>query len=282
MRNRDEFDEDEIQGLLIAYIDDQLEESQKMEIERLISLHDDLKEDLKIFQKSSEDLKEFFFIKDAKNPPHIDEKIKEIFSKTPFQNIKEIQNTFSKDSGQIIDFPRKLRHYFSPQAITQMAAALMVGVFLGPSLFENEATSNFEVQDQPINENFKTRGATYEDPPAKFSNNGLTLIQDDLDDASADPVEIAPGGLIRFEEPFRLSITSPIDGKLQVFDVSNDAKKDGALLTLSVARNQFILIPAPPNPAIELDSRQPVKIRIVFSNEFSLITTESRFFVSSE
>ncbi|MDB2423939.1 hypothetical protein N9X05_18615, partial [Paracoccaceae bacterium] len=165
---------------------------------------------------------------------------------------------------------------------TQMAAALMVGVFLGPSLFENEATSNFEVQDQPINENFKTRGATYEDPPAKFSNNGLTLIQDDLDDASADPVEIAPGGLIRFEKPFRLSITSPIDGKLQVFDVSNDAKKDGALLTLSVARNQFILIPAPPNPAIELDSRQPVKIRIIFSNEFSLITTESQFFVSSE
>ena len=282
MRDRDEFEEDELQGLLIAYIDDQLENSQKMEIERLISLHDDLKDDLQIFQKSSEDLEEFFFIKDAKSPPHIDEKIKEIFSKTPLQNIKDIQTAFLTKSGQVIGFPGSLRKYFSPQAITQMAAALTVGVFLGPSLFESEIASNIEVQNQPINEHFKTRGATSAGTPTKFKDNNLTLIKDSLVNSSTGTVEIIPGGLIRYGESFRLSMTSPINGKLQIFDVSNDAKKDKALLTLSVEANQPLLIPAPPNPAIELDSRQPLKIRMVFSNKFSLITMDYSFFVSPE
>lgn len=72
---REDFDEEELQGKLIAYLDEQLPPAEKAEIGKLISEHDDLKADLEMYRMTSSNLEELFRFDDVQTPPEVEARL---------------------------------------------------------------------------------------------------------------------------------------------------------------------------------------------------------------
>ena len=108
---REDFDEDDIQGMLIAYLDEQMEPDQRNEFEKLLDAHEDLRADLELYRKTSVNIENLFELESAKTPAHI---------------LAEFnQRDFGGSIVDPIPLSRKnvVKQFFSFQGVTQMAAA---------------------------------------------------------------------------------------------------------------------------------------------------------------
>ena len=68
---REDFDEDDIQGMLIAYLDEQMEPDERNEFEKLLDAHEDLRADLELYRKTSVNIGNLFELESTKTPAHI-------------------------------------------------------------------------------------------------------------------------------------------------------------------------------------------------------------------
>ena len=68
---REDFAEDDLQGMLIAYLDEQMEFAEKAAFEKLLSQHEDLRADLELYKKTSSNLEGLFELDGAETPAHI-------------------------------------------------------------------------------------------------------------------------------------------------------------------------------------------------------------------
>ena len=70
LMKREDFDEDDIQGMLIAYLDEQMEPDERNEFEKP-DAHEDLRADLELYRKTSVNIGNLFELESAKTPAHI-------------------------------------------------------------------------------------------------------------------------------------------------------------------------------------------------------------------
>lgn len=158
---REDFEPDDLQGMLIAYLDNQLVGQEKKDFEDLLSRHEDLQADLEIYKLTSSKLTELFEMDGVETPLSVEQKIRQASafgdgvvepSHTP-----ETERAIFESSENIASFAaakEKRSQFFSIQGITQMAAALALGVIIGPSLMDQFNSSD----DTQYREALKLRG----------------------------------------------------------------------------------------------------------------------------
>ena len=158
---REDFEPDDLQGMLIAYLDNQLVGQEKKDFEDLLSRHEDLQADLEIYKLTSSKLTELFEMNGVETPLSVEQNIRQASafgdgvvepSHTP-----EYDRVFFEPSEKIASFAaakEKRSRLFSFQGIMQMAAALALGVIIGPSLMDQFNSSD----DTQYREALKLRG----------------------------------------------------------------------------------------------------------------------------
>ena len=136
---RDDIKPEELEGLLVAFADGELDEPRSSEVAELISEHADLAVRVEEYMSTGKQLKDFFDTDHIETPAHIAEQILQMADNAEAASIAAAAAMPSSRSN-VISFAtfKKLGSKLSitTQSLTQMAAALTIGVFLGPSLFE--------------------------------------------------------------------------------------------------------------------------------------------------
>ena len=158
---REDFEPDDLQGMLIAYLDNQLVGQEKKDFEDLLGRHEDLQADLEIYKLTSSKLTELFEMDGVETPLSVEQKIRQAsaFSEGVVEpsHTPEYDRVFFEPSEKIASFAaakEKRSRFFSFQGITQMAAALALGVIIGPSLMDQFNSSD----DTQYREALKLRG----------------------------------------------------------------------------------------------------------------------------
>lgn len=159
---REDFEPDDLQGMLIAYLDNQLVGQEKKDFEDLLSRHEDLQADLEIYKITSSKLTELFDMDGVETPLSVEQKIRQAsaFGESVLQSSQtpETERAIFEPSEKIASFAaakEKRRRFFSFQGITQMAAALALGVAIGPGLMDQLKSSD---GDKKYREALKLRG----------------------------------------------------------------------------------------------------------------------------
>ena len=159
---REDFEPDDLQGMLIAYLDNQLVGQEKKDFEDLLSRHEDLQADLEIYKITSSKLTELFDMDGVETPLSIEQKIRQASafnegvvqsSQTPKD--ERVLYEPSEKKASFAAAKEKRNRFFSFQGITQMAAALPLGVAIGPSLMDQLKSSD---DDKQYREALKLRG----------------------------------------------------------------------------------------------------------------------------
>ena len=159
---REDFEPDDLQGMLIAYLDNQLVGQEKKDFEDLLSRHEDLQADLEIYKLTSSKLTELFEMEGIETPPIVEQKIRQASALgdgvVQSNQTPEHERLIFEASENIASFAaakEKRSRFFSFQGITQMAAALALGVAIGPSLMDQLKSSD---DDKKYREALKLRG----------------------------------------------------------------------------------------------------------------------------
>lgn len=157
---REDFGEEDLQGMLIAYLDDQMETAEKAEFEKLLSQHEDLRADLEIFRKTSSKIEELFQMDGVEAPNHIfaqaldlakefnnnsNARSNTLFGKSAESSNKAAPGQSFNVSQKVVSISEKNgrnNSFFSFMSLTQMAAALTLGFFLGPQILQKSEENN--------------------------------------------------------------------------------------------------------------------------------------------
>ena len=217
---REDINLDELDALLVAFADNQLDEQKSSEIQALISEHPDLLEKVKNFKSTGAILIDFFGSEDLEIPLHIANKIRLmasnqdqlVASATP-----DIRNLKSKKIVSLSAFKKlRTRLALTPQSLTQMVAACALGLVIGPSLFNNSAELNGGIAKIPMN--LRGSGKILLAPSLSPKQNILIMAKSQN---GAFERAIQSGEFIKLGTPFIINITSPIDGEVRVYEEVN-------------------------------------------------------------
>jgi hypothetical protein len=262
---------EELNGLLVAFADNQLDQTQSSEIRELISEHPDLADKVEHFKMTGGLLADFLDPKELQAPPHIVDKINLIASKQDSLVATAEQNILGIKNEKIVSFSafKKLKNKLSltPQSLTQMVAACALGLVMGPSLFNNTQLGN-DSNKMPLN----FRGAGKLVPVSSPSlEHAILLMSQSLDGKFNDPIR--SGDFIKLGTPFVINITSPIDGKVRVYEEVSDTRS-GVLG--AITKNQIfdsnvskgISIKLPESGAFSLSDQEKFILITEFFNDY--------------
>ena len=278
---RDDIKPEELEGLLVAFADGELDEPRSSEVAELISEHADLAAKVEDYMSTGDQLKDFFDTKNVETPAHIAEQILQMADKAETSSIAAAA-AMSSASSNVISFAtfKKLSSKLSitTQSLTQMAAALTIGVFLGPSLFEEFGSQGPYKPETAEEQSIQTRGASdvsIEDGSRIPLLMALVQQQNKQSD-DAEPY-IYSGGTIASDTPFTIIVTAPLDGRLEVFDIT-DGETETAIWTAEVQEGAKVTIPD--KQAFELSDQDTFVVRLLFSNDVSKVQIEASFIVA--
>ena len=116
---KSDFSPEELDELLVAFADNELDGDQKKFIEELISSDAEVKKQFLEFKKSGEMLKALFDVEGVSTPEHVKQEIMNYAIATK-------ANKFIRFTGKI---KKAVNDNFRIQNLTQIAAALVVGAF---------------------------------------------------------------------------------------------------------------------------------------------------------
>ena len=146
--NKSDFSPEELDELLVAFADNELDGDQKKFIEELISSDAEVNRQFLEFKKSGEMLRALFNVEGVSTPEHVKQEIMNYAIATK-------PNGFVRFTGKI---KKAVNDNFRIQNITQIAAALAVGAFFGPSLFQSDVQRDPN-EKLPLNQ--RSRGEGY-------------------------------------------------------------------------------------------------------------------------
>ena len=277
---RDDIKPEELEGLLVAFADGELDEPRSSEVADLISEHADLAAKVEDYMSTGDQLKDFFDTEHIETPAHIAEQILQMEEKAEAGSIAEAAAMQPSDSN-VINFAtfKKLSSKLSitTQSLTQMAAALTIGVFLGPSLFEEFGSQGPYKPETAEEQSIQTRGAS--DVSIEDGSTIPLLMavvqQQNKQSDDAEPY-IYSGGTIAADTPFTIIVTAPLDGRLEVFDIT-EGKTESAIWGAEVQEGAEVTIPD--KQAFELSDQDTFVVRLLFSNEVNKVQIEASFIV---
>jgi hypothetical protein len=278
---RDDIKPEELEGLLVAFADGELDEPRSSEVAELISEHADLAAKVEDYMSTGDQLKDFFDTKNVETPAHIAEQILQMADKAETSSIAAAA-AMSSSSSNVISFAtfKKLSSKLSitTQSLTQMAAALTIGVFLGPSLFEEFGSQGPYKPETAEEQSIQTRGAS--DVSIEDGSTIPLLMavvqQQNKQSDDAEPY-IYSGGTIAADTPFKIIVTAPLDGRLEVFDIT-DGKTESAIWGAEVQEGAEVTIPD--KQAFELSDQDTFVVQLLFSNDVSKVQIEASFIVA--
>ena len=277
---RDDIKPEELEGLLVAFADGELDEPRSSEVADLISEHADLAAKVEDYMSTGDQLKDFFDTEHIETPAHIAEQILQMEEKAEAGSIAEAAAMQPSDSN-VINFAtfKKLSSKLSitTQSLTQMAAALTIGVFLGPSLFEEFGSQGPYKPETAEEQSIQTRGAS--DVSIEDGSTIPLLMavvqQQNKQSDDAEPY-IYSGGTIAADTPFTIIVTAPLDGRLEVFDIT-EGKTESAIWGAEVQEGAEVTIPD--KQAFELSDQDTFVVQLLFSNDVSKVQVEASFSV---
>ena len=286
---REDIKPEELEGLLVAFADGELDEPRSSEVAELISEHADLAAKVEDYMSTGDQLKDFFDTKNVETPAHIAEQILQMADKAETSSIAAAA-AMSSSSSNVINFAKfkKLGSKLSitTQSLTQMAAALTIGVFLGPSLFEEFGSQGPHKPETAEEKSVQTRGAS----DALKGIKGIISIQDGsripllmavVQQQNKQSDDTAPyiysGGTIAADTPFTIIVTAPLDGRLEVFDIT-EGKSEPAIWGAEVQEGAKVTIPD--KQAFELSDQDTFVVQLLFSNDVSKVQIEASFTVA--
>ena len=278
---RDDIKPEELEGLLVAFADGELDEPRSSEVADLISEHADLAAKVEDYMSTGDQLKDFFDTKNVETPAHIAEQILQMADKAETSSIAAAA-AMSSSSSNVISFAtfKKLSSELSitTQSLTQMAAALTIGVFLGPSLFEEFGSQGPYKPETAEEQSIQTRGAS--DVSIEDGSTIPLLMavvqQQNKQSDDAEPY-IYSGGTIAADTPFKIIVTAPLDGRLEVFDIT-EGKTESAIWGAEVQEGAEVTIPD--QQAFELRDQDTFVVQLLFSNDVSKVQVEASFIVA--
>ena len=214
---RDEINPDELDALLVAFADDQLDEPQSSEILTLISEYPDLVAKVENFKTTGAMLVDFFESDSLKTPQHIADKIRLMVSnqdQLEASATPDIRNLRNEKIVSLSAF-KKLRAKLSltPQSLTQMVAACALGLIVGPSLFNNRLELSSGIEKTPMN---LRGGEKILAAPSVSPQQVISIMAQSQSGAFERAIQ--SGESIRLETPFVINITSPINGEVRVYE----------------------------------------------------------------
>ena len=220
---RDDITPEELDGLLVAFADDELDEPQFSAISKLISEHSDLAARVKNFKTTRAILADFFESESSKAPQHIADKIRLMASKQ--DHVAAAASVAASATPDMSDIKnekivslsafKKLRAKLSltPQSLTQMVAACALGLVVSPSLFNTNVEQSSGTNKLPMN----FRGAEKIVLAPALSLEQAILIMAQSQNGEFENA-IKSGGLIQLKTPFIINIKSPISGAVRVYE----------------------------------------------------------------
>ena len=275
---RDDITPEELDVLLVAFADDELDEPQFTEILELISANSDLAAKVENFKTTGAILADFFASKNLEAPKHIADEIRLMATKqdqvvaraTPAaaSYTPDISGIKNKKVVSLSAF-KKLRAKLSltPQSLTQMVAACALGLVLSPSLFNTNVELSSGTNKLPMN--FRGAEKTVLAPALGLEQAILIMAQSQNGEFEN---AIKSGGFIQLETPFIINITSPISGAVRVYE-----EVDGTLSNTlgGVEKNQLFegniskgsVIKLPENGAFSLSDQESFILITEFFNE---------------
>jgi hypothetical protein len=275
---RDDITPEELDVLLVAFADDELDEPQFTEILELISANSDLAAKVENFKTTGAILADFFASENLEAPKHIADEIRLMATKqdqvvaraTPAaaSYTPDISGIKNKKVVSLSAF-KKLRAKLSltPQSLTQMVAACALGLVLSPSLFNTNVELSSGTNKLPMN--FRGAEKTVLAPALGLEQAILIMAQSQNGEFEN---AIKSGGFIQLETPFIINITSPISGAVRVYE-----EVDGTLSNTlgGVEKNQLFegniskgsVIKLPENGAFSLSDQESFILITEFFNE---------------
>ena len=268
---RDDISPDELDGLLVAFADDELDELKSSEVLALISKHSDLAAKVENFKTTGAILTNFFESEDLKTPQHIADKIRLIannqdqITATAAADIPDIKNEKIVSLSAFKKLRTKL--LLTPQSLTQMVAACALGLVLSPSLFNNSVELSSGINKIPMN----FRGVEKIALAPSLGLEQAILIMAQSQNGEFEKA-ITSGEFIQLETPFIINITSPINGEVRVYE-----EVDGTLSNAlaGVEKNQIFegnvskgsVIKLPENGAFLLSDQESFILITEFFND---------------
>ena len=278
---REDIKSEDLEALLVAFADGELGEPRFSEVADLISEHADLAAKVEDYMSTGNQLKDFFDTEHIETPAHIAEQILQMADKAETSSIAAAA-AMSSSSSNVISFAtfKKLSSKLSitTQSLTQMAAALTIGVFLGPSLFEEFGSQGPYKPETAEEQSIQTRGAS--DVSIEDGSTIPLLMavvqQQNKQSDDAEPY-IYSGGTIAADTPFKIIVTAPLDGRLEVFDIT-EGKTESAIWGAEVQEGAEVNIPD--KQAFELSDQDTFVVQLLFSNDVSKVQVEASFIVA--
>jgi len=222
--NRDDITPEELDGLLVAFADNELDEPQFSEILELISEGSDLAAKVENFKTTGAILADFFKSENLEAPQHIADKIRlmanmqdQVVAGATPAAASYTPDTLGIKNEKIVSLSafKKLRAKLSltPKSLTQMVAACALGLFLSPSLFNNSVELSNGTNIMPMN--FRGVDKTVLAPSLGLKQAILIMTQSQNGEFEN---AIKSGGFIQLETPFIINITAPISGAIRVYE----------------------------------------------------------------
>ena len=277
---REEIKPEELEGLLVAFADGELEEPRSSEVADLISKHADLAAKVEEYLSTGDLLKDFFDTQYVKTPAPIAEQILQMAEKAQADSIAA-SAAMSRSASNVINFAtfKKISSKLSitTQSLAQMAAALTIGVFLGPSLFEEFGNQGPYKLETATEQSIQLRGSGGASKTEFKRNQQMVIVQQQRKQSDDAEPYIYSGGTIATDTPFAILVTAPLDGRLEVFDITNGETK-AVIWGAEVQEGAVVSIPD--KQAFELSDQETFIVRLVFLNEVSKVQIEASFFVA--
>ena len=279
---REDFSPDELDGMLVAFADGELDEPNSLIVAKLVAEHTDLATKVENYISTGASLRDIFNTDNVETPKHIAEKIYRISKHVDEEWLMEAKAELPGMSDQnIVKFNilKKLSSKLSvtAQSLTQMAAALVLGVFLGPSLFSGLGDPRVYQVEPPLNAGIQLRGVG--DTSSDKSKHLMLLAVKQGSPVGSDgkTTYIYSGETIATDIPFTVLVTAPLSGLLEVFDIT-DGTKESPIWSAKVKEGMEVVVPG--ERAFELSNQSTFVLRAVFSNEVSSVKIETSFLVA--
>ena len=262
---KSDFSPEELAELIVAFADGELDGVQEKFIEDLIASDPDVNQQFLEFQKSGEMLKAFFDVEQVSAPEDVKQKIMEYAIATK-------PNKFIRFTGKI---KKAANDNFRWQNITQIAAALAVGAFFGPSLFQSVGQDPLAGGKIPLT----LRGNDKIVIETSTKTEGVLSILVQSNGNEFD-LQVEAGGVLQANQPFIIQFRSPIEGDALIYEekdgnISNSlgGVDKNILFQQEVLKGQMLELPE--DGAFSLSNQSSFTIIGEFSN-----TAEKQFFRS--
>lgn len=277
---REDFSPDELDGMLVAFSDGELDEPKSLMVAKLISENTDLAIKVENYISTGASLRDIFNTDNVETPKHIADKILHIAARVD-QSHPMVASIEASTEHNVVEFNilKKLSSKLSvtAQSLTQMAAALVLGVFLGPSLFSGLGDPRVYQEEPPLNAGVQLRGVG--DTSSDKSKHLMLLAVKQGSPVGSDgkATYIYSGETIATDIPFTVLVTAPLSGLLEVFDIT-DGTKESTIWSAKVKEGMEVVVPG--ERAFELSNQSTFALRAVFSNEVSTVKIETSFLVA--